>query len=1284
MTVAKKSICLNMIVKDESHIILETFTNICKYVDFDYWVISDTGSTDGTQELIRNFFEERKIPGELFEDEWKDFSHNRNKAIEHSVGKSDYIFFFDADDLIHGDFKIPVILDKDYYQAKFGTNFSYNRVIMVSNRELICRYVGVLHEFLDVYKPNSTCSTIEGDYFFESRRLGNRSKNTNKFIDDANVLADAFDKETSDLRYRYAYYCAQSFSDSGVRMEEAIKWHKINLDLPSNMEYKYCSCINIGHLYKSLGDSEQSLLYYSKAYDHDSTRIEGITYIMDYYYSKGIHFMVNALWHKFKGYNRFTSDQKIFLDTSRYGSYEWYNIVGGFYVHDLESAYTSCKVSITNNQNHGNILQNLNFYREQLKNDEDPILKEYLFNEIRNTRDKSLWEKYQLCIRDYNEDKWQLLNSLFTVSSVTKIKKHESGNKILIYTGRMNFNWNDSTLKTQSIGGAEKAVIYLSRNLPKSYDIYIAGDQIEEEFDNIKYVHHSNLQKLIDENSFHTVIVSRYVCFFENFKNVKCYKLILSAHDTTFLHSDRSVSADSVLKKYDDYIDHAMCLTKWHGSNIVKHHNYLKDKVKIINNGINIEDFINGNIGRSSKTVNKFIWSSCAGRGLHIILELWAGMLVYLPDATLDICSYDAFPKNDEERKMEQIINSCDSITHHGKLNTDELYELMSKSEYWLYTNTFPETSCITAMEMLMSEVVCLYYPLAGLNDTIGDYGIKVNQGEEIKEILNLTAGRKTQIKKEGKEYALSCSWKNRAEEWSNVLELNKKKWIFYCSPQFETKMIQQYIDNLNYIYPGYDITLTSNKGLVLHENPSKITFVYKVFDQLILNELPNSQFSFLNTEPLNIPIRLDHTMHILKTFPNFKYYDYSESNLKILEENEINIQDKIYLPYKCSDDELKRLINLNKNTKKEFDFGIIKTLGGVVTSRRLKIVDFLKENNFSINIIDVWSDDRDTELAKCKIILNIHGNPGTTISNIFEHIRCERLLESGFNILSEDSYDVNKPFIEKYPNLQLIIYEDFLSISQIIEYYNNKLGTLTHNNYVLDILQNTHTRINIPNEHINFLEKLSKDFYPENMIVYDIGSSVLHWTQNVRNLWKNSKIYLFDGMTEMKLFYDEYNKQNNTNYDYNVGVLCDEDYKRISFYQNDELSGGNSYYKEIGHPDSHKIFTESNIKHKIGMKLETIVKNKNIPMPDLIKIDVQGAELDILKGSMSIINHAKFLIVELQHTEYNEGAPLCNQTRDFLIENGWQVYAEKFSNNGPDADWCFINTRCNADLFKD
>ncbi len=78
--------CLNMIVKNESHIIVETLTNILKYID--YWVISDTGSTDGTQDLIKNFFKEKKIPGELVEHQWVNFGHNRTLAFKSAYKKS--------------------------------------------------------------------------------------------------------------------------------------------------------------------------------------------------------------------------------------------------------------------------------------------------------------------------------------------------------------------------------------------------------------------------------------------------------------------------------------------------------------------------------------------------------------------------------------------------------------------------------------------------------------------------------------------------------------------------------------------------------------------------------------------------------------------------------------------------------------------------------------------------------------------------------------------------------------------------------------------------------------------------------------------------------------------------------------------------------------------------------------------------------------------------------------------------------------------------------------------
>ena len=76
------SICLNMIVKNEAHIIEQTLENILNYIPISYWVISDTGSTDATKEIIQGFFDKRKIKGELVQHEWKDFAYNRTKALE--------------------------------------------------------------------------------------------------------------------------------------------------------------------------------------------------------------------------------------------------------------------------------------------------------------------------------------------------------------------------------------------------------------------------------------------------------------------------------------------------------------------------------------------------------------------------------------------------------------------------------------------------------------------------------------------------------------------------------------------------------------------------------------------------------------------------------------------------------------------------------------------------------------------------------------------------------------------------------------------------------------------------------------------------------------------------------------------------------------------------------------------------------------------------------------------------------------------------------------------------
>ena len=781
--VHRKTICLNMIVKNESHIIASTLKNILEHIKIDSWVISDTGSTDDTVDIIQHFFKERGISGEIFHDKWKDFGHNRTKALEHAYDKSDYLFIFDADDLIHGDMQLPSTLDKDTYDLQFGNPVSYHRSILISNR-MKWKYVGVLHELLHNVDPIKSRGYLLGNYNIQSRRLGDRSKNPNKYVDDALVLEKGFQEENTDmwLKYRYAYYCAQSYNDAG-KWEKAIEWYERTLTLDYSPQYKYCACVRAGDCYNVLKQYSNAIDSWSKAYFYDKERLEGIVKIMEYFYNKEQHFMVSSLYNKFKHVKIGNAKDKIFLDYSKYHDFHYFASVSGCYCDEYKSAYEACKYMLLNNRpNSANTIYNLKFYMKHFKEDDDnKSLLDYFVTYIMDPQiifkeRKNAWNIVNSIIKEQLLDKYEILENIITTpqkKNIDKNSKYASSKNILIYTGYMNFLWNDSTLNKKAIGGAEKAVIYLTRNLPNNYTIYIAGDQKEEELDNIKYINHSNLQKLLDNTIFHSIIVSRYVSFFKEFDNIKCYKMLLSAHDSTgFINFKvKNITINNILLEYNKYIDNVICLTKWHSSNIVERHPFLTDKINIINNGIDISQFIFD----KPKIKNKFVWSSCSYRGLIILLNLWEELLESIPDATLDICSYDIFPKNKEDEKMLEIINMHSSITHHGKLNTKQLYDLMSISEYWLYTNTFPETSCITAMEMLMSGVICLYYPLAGLIDTIGNYGIQVTSGNEIETIMNLSEETKAELIKNGKEYALTCSWGNRAEQWCNMLGLNIK-----------------------------------------------------------------------------------------------------------------------------------------------------------------------------------------------------------------------------------------------------------------------------------------------------------------------------------------------------------------------------------------------------------------------------------------------------------------------------------------------------------------------------
>jgi len=359
----------------------------------------------------------------------------------------------------------------------------------------------------------------------------------------------------------------------------------------------------------------------------------------------------------------------------------------------------------------------------------------------------------------------------------------KNSKNILIFAGFGVIYWNYTYGLNNALGGSERAVNYLASCFPKDYTIYISGNVEEETIGNVNYVRLTNLPALLASKCFHTVIVSRYVAYFDMFPQTKAMQYFIWAHDTALSSYGSNKSETQIIEENNHKIDGLICLTSWHETHMVKQYPLLKGKVHIINNGINPSMFPSS----VSKVKSRFVYTSCSERGLERLLSLWPNILKHIPDATLLISSYNAFPSHDLDRKLGPIIQSLSSsVTHCGKLNQSELYNLISSAEYWMYPTSWPETSCITALEMLSAGVLCLYYSFAGLTDTMNNHGIILRENSEIEQLVtlhNMPPHVKRRIIDKGKEYAKSCSWEQRAKMWQTMIERNAQTKMISNAP---------------------------------------------------------------------------------------------------------------------------------------------------------------------------------------------------------------------------------------------------------------------------------------------------------------------------------------------------------------------------------------------------------------------------------------------------------------------------------------------------------------------
>jgi|NOAtaT_7_FD_contig_51_1744879_length_5465_multi_4_in_0_out_0_10 glycosyltransferase involved in cell wall biosynthesis len=325
----KATVSLSIIVKNESKVIERMLNTVWPILD--YYVVVDTGSTDGTQDIIRKFFEEKGIPGEVIDHPWKNFEDARNKAREAVKGKADFGFWIDADE--------QLIINKNFNVDRFKSNLSkvdganvkihyggqnYFRM-QFFKADFPWYWYGPVHEVL-ISDGQNTIGVAEGLDVLVTPDGNSWTAETQqqKYEGHAKILEEYVANDPKEDP-RWLFYLAQSWRDSGTKegREKAIEWYtkRKNVVTKGYWEECYFSALMVANLKGQNGHPEEEVLKdFLDCGKYNRHRIEHLMPIISYYQAKkdyetayifGLRAMQNA------GKSPFP-DSTLFIDESIY------------------------------------------------------------------------------------------------------------------------------------------------------------------------------------------------------------------------------------------------------------------------------------------------------------------------------------------------------------------------------------------------------------------------------------------------------------------------------------------------------------------------------------------------------------------------------------------------------------------------------------------------------------------------------------------------------------------------------------------------------------------------------------------------------------------------------------------------------------------------------------------------------------------------------------------------------------------------------------------------------
>ena len=170
---------------------------------------------------------------------------------------------------------------------------------------------------------------------------------------------------------------------------------------------------------------------------------------------------------------------------------------------------------------------------------------------------------------------------------------------------------------------------------------------------------------------------------------------------------------------------------------------------------------------------------------------------------------------------------------------------------------------------------------------------------------------------------------------------------------------------------------------------------------------------------------------------------------------------------------------------------------------------------------------------------------------------------------------------------------------------------------------------------HLNFLGFMESKGY-KLKTVFDIGAFKGSWSKKLKEHYRDAEVVLFEANPRYK------EDLSSTGFKFFNVALSNPGREFVDFYNG--TNTGDSYYKETT-----KFYDGQTSIRLECFTLDSIIKSHNLPIPNFIKIDTQGSELDILIGSEEILDRVDLIYTECPIIRYNHGAPNINDYLEFF-----------------------------------